>query len=147
MASRLRSAAPALRDRAPANLWRQRVTLADGARTTVHVAEHDAVRTEVRVAILRRPEPLEAWCAARGVDEALVGGFFVRAGGRPLGELRIRGIRRPSVPFLAPWDALRACVHVAGGTAALALRAELPAAPPGDLLQAVRSWSATGSPW
>ena len=120
----------------PPHLRRLRITLADGARTTVHVASHDAARTDVRIFLLRRPAPLEAWCATRGIEEAIVGGFFVRPGGAPLGEVRTRGIARRSEPFLAPWDTVRACVHAAAGTVTIARRDELPAAPRGDLLQA-----------
>jgi hypothetical protein len=113
-----------------------RLTLADGARTTAHVAAYDAARTEPRVAVLRGQARLGAWCAARGYEEALVGGFFERPDGIPLGEVRTRGVVRRHVPFAAPWDAVRACVHVRGGVAGIAPRDELPAAPPGDLLQA-----------
>ena len=85
-------------------------------------------------------------CAARrsssrgaprsGVEEAIVGGFFARPHGTPLGEIRTRGVVREHVPFTAPFDATRACVHVDGGVAAIAPRSELPATPRGDLLQA-----------
>jgi Phosphodiester glycosidase len=115
---------------------RARLTLADGARTTIHVAAYDAARTELRVAVLRGQARLEPWCAARGYEEALVGGFFARPDGRPLGEVRTRGVARRHVPFAAPWDAVRACLHVQGGTPAIAARDALPAAPRGDLLQA-----------
>jgi Phosphodiester glycosidase len=115
---------------------RTRLLLADGAITTVYVACHDAARTEIRVALLRGQQPLEPWCARRGVQEAMVGGFFHRPDGRPLGELRTRGVERPHVPFDPPWHAVRACVHVQGGRARIARRNELPAAPRGDLLQA-----------
>ena len=80
--------------------------------------------------------PLAAWCAATGVGEAIVGGFFTRPAGEPLGELRTRGIQRRSVPFDAPWGDVRACVHVQGADLRLAPRDELPAQPAGDLLQA-----------
>src|SRR4051794_34388199 len=113
-----------------------RIELADGARTMVHVARYDTATTELRVAVLRGQAPLETWCGARGVDEALVGGFFVRPDGLPLGEVRTRGVARGFVPFDAPWGAVRACVHVRGGVASIAPRAEVDAAPPGDLLQA-----------
>ena len=93
-------------------------------------------RTELRVAVLRGQARLEPWCAARGVEEALVGGFFARPDGVPLGELRTRGVARRHVPFAAPWSHVRACVHVQGGVASIAPRDELPAAPRGDLLQA-----------
>ncbi|HWK29448.1 MAG TPA: phosphodiester glycosidase family protein [Solirubrobacter sp.] len=113
-----------------------RVTLVDGARTMVHVARHDLERVELRVALLRGQARLEPWCAARGVQEALVGGFFVRPDGTPLGEVRTRGVARRYVPFAAPWDDVRACVHVRGGVAGIARRDELPPEPRGDLLQA-----------
>jgi Phosphodiester glycosidase len=115
---------------------RVRLTLADGRKTTIHVAAYDAARTELRVAVLRGQARLEPWCAARGYEEALVGGFFVRPDGRPLGEVRTRGVSRRHVPFTAPWDQARACLHVQGGVPAIAARDELPAAPRGDLLQA-----------
>jgi len=112
------------------------VTLADGATTTVHVARHGAARVGLRVAVLPRPMPLAQWCAETGVTEALVGGFYVRPHGTPLGELRTGGVKRRHEPFDAPWDALRACVHIAGGEVRIAQRDEIPAEPPGDLLQA-----------
>jgi hypothetical protein len=120
----------------PAHLECERLTLADGAETTVYVASYDAAATTVRVVRLRRPERLEAWCARSGIGEAIVGGFFVRPEGKPLGELRTRGIARRTVPFAAPWDELRACVHSTGGRLVIARRDELPAFPRGDLLQA-----------
>jgi hypothetical protein len=125
--------------RTPAHLQRHRLELEGGAATTLHVASYDVARTQVRVVRLRRPAPLEAWCAREGVDEAIVGGFFVRGGDHdatPLGDLRTRGVARRSVPFDAPWGDLRACVHAAGGGIAIARRDALPAAPRGDLLQA-----------
>jgi hypothetical protein len=112
----------------------ERVRLRAG--TTLHVARYDAATTAVRVVRLPRPQPLAAFCRARGLDEALIGGFFVRPGGAPLGELRTRGIVRASVPFAAPWGAVRACVHVHRGRVTIARRDELAAAPRGDLLQA-----------
>jgi hypothetical protein len=113
-----------------------RIELADGARTMVHVARYDLATTELRVAVLRGQERLEAWCAGAGVHEALVGGFFTRPDGLPLGEVRTHGVARQFVPFDAPWDGVRACVHVLGGVAAIAPRGELDVAPAGDLLQA-----------
>jgi len=127
-------------DRPPGHLTRRRISLGDGAETTVHVAEYDASRTLVRVVPLRGPAPLEAWCAKEGETEALVGGFYVRAPdgrpGLPLGELRTHGVRHRAVGFDAPWDAVRSCVSVVGGRARLAARSDLPAHPRGDLLQA-----------
>jgi len=113
-----------------------RLALGDGARTTVYVAVHPVATTELRVSVLRRPRPLVAWCMARGVQEAIVGGFFVRPDGTPLGELRTRGVARRHEPFTEPWDGVRACLHVQAGTARIARRSELDAQPRGDLLQA-----------
>jgi hypothetical protein len=135
MAFAFASADP-LRPPAAGRVRRLRLELADGAWTTVHVASHDVERTELRVALLRGQARLEPWCQARGFDEALVGGFFARPDGTPLGELRTRGVMRRHVPFTAPWDGVRACVHVLGGTARIAGREELPEQPRGDLLQA-----------
>ncbi len=125
-----------LRAPRPGRVRRVRLELGDGSRTTVHIAWHDAERTEIRVAVLRGQARLEPWCAARGVEEALVGGFFVRPDGTALGEVRTRGVARRHVPFDAPWGDVRACVHVQGGVARIARRDELPEAPRGDLLQA-----------
>jgi hypothetical protein len=115
---------------------RGRLLLSRGARTTIHVACHDASCTEIRVVVLPGPQRLEPWCARHGVLEALVGGFFTRPDGTPLGEVRTHGVVRDHVPFDAPWHAVRACVHVEGGTARIARRNELAAEPRGDLLQA-----------
>ena len=123
--------------RAPAHYERHRIALADGGRTTVHVALHRLDRVAVGVVRLRRSAPLEAWCERQGVAEALVGGFFDRADGdRPLGELRTRGMARRSTPFDAPWGAVRACVWSGPGGVRVARRTDLPALPTGDLLQA-----------
>ncbi len=113
-----------------------RVELSDGLATTVHLAAYDLANTEVRVVALREMEPLLSWCRRSAVADALVGGFFIRDLGRPLGELRLAGTERVSIPFSSPWADLRACVHVEGGTLTLARRPDLQPAPRGDLLQA-----------
>jgi hypothetical protein len=110
--------------------------LAGGARTTIHVACHDGDRTEIRVAVLTGQSRLEPWCARRGVREAMVGGFFTRPEGTPLGEVRTHGVEREHVAVQAPWDAVRACLHVEGGDARIARRDRIAAEPRGDLLQA-----------
>jgi hypothetical protein len=129
------AAARALGSR-PRHLRRLRVELADGAATTLHVASYDLRRVTPRVVRIARPTPLERWCRQHRVNDAVVGGFFERPSGMPLGELRTSGITRPSTPFDAPWGDLRACLHVAGDDVALARRDQLPPDPPGDLLQA-----------
>ncbi len=128
--------APATRVSHADRVSRSRVRLADGSHTTVHIAAFDAARTEVRVAVVRGQARLEEHCARRGVPDAIVGGFFTRPDGLPLGEVRTRGVLRRHAPFLAPYATERACVHVQGGALRIAARHELQAAPRGDLLQA-----------
>jgi hypothetical protein len=110
--------------------------LGDGARTYVHVAAYPAATTQVRVERMDPPTPLGSWCSATGSRDALVGGFFVRAHGIPLGELWIRGTRVDTVPFDDPWAATRSCVSIEGDRVMLGARDELPDRPTGDLLQA-----------
>jgi hypothetical protein len=102
-------------------------------RTTVHVATFPLASTEIRVVVLDPPRPLPEWCMGNDVDHAIVGGFYTRATGIPLGELRTHGVARRSEPFAHPG---RSCLHIDGGRATIAPRDELPADPRGDLLQA-----------
>jgi hypothetical protein len=120
----------------PAHLRRLRVRLARGAVTTLHVATYRAQETDLRVLRVHPRTSLEAWCGSHGHPEAMVGGFYVRPGGRPLGELRTRGVARAHVAFDAPWGADRACVHSLDGAVRIAPRTAFGATPPGDLLQA-----------
>jgi len=124
--------------------------VADGARTTVHVACHDADRTEIRVAVMPGQSQLEPWCARHGITEALVGGYFHRPDGLPLGEVRTHGVLREHVPVAAPWHAVRASLHVEGGAARIARRDAIEAEPRGDLLQAgpllVADWNVAYDP-
>jgi exopolysaccharide biosynthesis protein len=113
-----------------------RIELDDGKRTTVHLAAFPRHVTRVRVAALGRPRPLTTWCAEAGVAHAIVGGFFVRPGGVPLGEVVVNGRRVPSVAFDPPRSATRACVAASGGRVKLAPRHHLPRHHRGDLLQA-----------
>jgi hypothetical protein len=122
--------------RGRSRLSRIRVTSADGTRTTLHVASYDRRAVTPRVVVLERPAPLVRWCQAQGVRHAVVGGFFVRPEGVPLGQVQVGGEVRPSVPFDPPWGELRACVHVAGGVLRIARRDELARDLRGDLLQA-----------
>ncbi len=117
-------------------LTRVRVRLSDGARTTLHVASYDRQVVSPRVVVLDEPIPLVRWCRVNGVRDAVVGGFFVRSRGVPLGHVRIGGTAQPSVAFDAPWGAVRACVHAGPHGLAIARRDQLAAEPTGDLLQA-----------
>jgi Phosphodiester glycosidase len=110
--------------------------LGDGATTTLHLAAFPLAGLSVRVARLPEPEQLVRWCRRTGVAHAIVGGFFVRPSGAPLGELRIAGEPVEHVPFTAPWGERRACVHAGPDGLVIARRTDLPATPSGDLLQA-----------
>jgi exopolysaccharide biosynthesis protein len=113
-----------------------RVALPDGAGTTAYVAVHPVEHTDICVVALPRPEPLVSWCRRNYVEHAIVGGFFTRPNGVPLGEMRLNGVRMASDPFDSPWAGIRSCVHVCDGAVTIAPRDELPQAPAGDLLQA-----------
>src|SRR5262245_29541369 len=112
---------------------RGRLLLSGRARTTVYVACYDAELVEIRVVVLPGQERLEPWCQANGVREALVGGFFHKPDGLPLGEVRTHGVERAHVPFDAPWHTIRACLHVEGGSARIARRDAIAPQPRGDL--------------
>lgn len=112
------------------------MTLADGARTTLHIAAYDGAAWRPRVVAFERPTPLVRWCRAFGVRHAVVGGFYRRPDCAPLGEVRIDGARGDFVPFDAPWDEVRACLQVVEGRVRIAPRLMLGAEPAGDLLQA-----------
>jgi hypothetical protein len=135
----MRSSSPIPRrpDPAPAPLLEGvRLTLADGAETTLRVARFARSDFSVRVVAIEPRSTLLGWCARNRAEHAMIGGFYVRPGGPPLGDLRIGGRARPTRPFDPPWDALRACVHIEGGNVSVSPRRELPDQPGGDLLQA-----------
>lgn len=121
---------------AAASMRSIRVEAADGAETTLHVARFRAEEVRVRVAVLEPAAPLLGWCVERGIADAMIGGFFLRPQGTPLGELWIEGESCHHIPFEAPWGRVRACVGIAGGRVTLAARADHDDAPEGDLLQA-----------
>jgi len=110
--------------------------LSDGATTTLHVASFERAAIRMRVVDVASAGTLLRWSQMNGAPDALVGGFFVRPRRTPLGELRIGGCRRETVPFDHPWGAVRACVHVDGPEVRIARRFEIAAEPTGDLLQA-----------
>jgi hypothetical protein len=113
-----------------------RLTMAGGDATTVRVARFERARFGIRVVAIEPCSTVLRWCAANGADHAIVGGFYMRPGGPPLGDLRIGGRPLPVQPFESPWGELRACVHTDGERVTLAPRRELAADPAGDLLQA-----------
>jgi hypothetical protein len=122
-----------------------RLALGDGETTAAYVATYPLAQTRMRVVRLPALSVLATWCTQTGVDEALVGGFYVRHvgippetlhAGSPLGELWLDGVVQRHVPFTPPWGDTRACVHVLDGTVQIARRDALPTQPAGDLLQA-----------
>jgi phosphodiester glycosidase len=117
-------------------LERVRVTLGDGARTTLHVASYERSAYAARVVVLDEPAPLVSWCRESGVRNAVVGGFFVRPQCAPLGQLWIDGKVQPSVAFDPPWGDVRACFHVSEETVRIARYDRLGGEVGGDLLQA-----------
>jgi len=82
------------------------------------------------------PEHLDVWCRRNGVEEAVVGGFFLRDPYRPLGELWIDGRPLAYEPIASPYGARRGSVVIDDGDVRLVERAAAPANPPGDLVQA-----------
>jgi hypothetical protein len=115
-------------------LWRH--ALASGEVTTIYAVRYPRRSTRARVVYFPRPERLDVWCRRNGVEEAVVGGFFLRDPYRPLGELWIDG--RPGLhePVAAPHAARRGSVVIDDGDVRLAERAAAPARPAGDLVQA-----------
>jgi hypothetical protein len=123
-------------DAAAPRLSRERRRLDDGALTTLHVARFPRDAFAVSVAALEPCATLAAWCAAERAPHAIVGGFYLRPGGPPLGDLWVDGEALPTTSFDAPWDDCRACVHADAGKVALLTREEIDGPPRGDLLQA-----------
>jgi Phosphodiester glycosidase len=131
-----RPRATSLLPRGQSRLERLRVTLGDGARTTLHVASYDMRAHRGRVVAFERPTRLVQWCADHGVSHAVVGGFFLRPTYAPLGHLWIDGEVIPSVAFDPPWGESRASVQIDASTVRVARRDRLGPDPDGDLLQA-----------
>ena len=114
----------------------ERHALADGEVTTIYAVRYPRRSTRARVVYFARPEHLDVWCRRNGVEEAVVGGFFLRDPYRPLGELWIDGRPTPHEPVAAPYAELRGSVVIEGGDVRLVERSAAPARPSGDLVQA-----------
>jgi hypothetical protein len=110
--------------------------LSDGEQTTVYVVRYPRRRTRLSIEHFPVPQPLDRWCQRSGVREAIVGGFFLRPHGPPLGELWIDGRRIETEPVPDPYRMARAAIHVEEHEIRIAPRAELPPQPQGHLLQA-----------
>ena len=115
---------------------RLRHRLADGEETTVYVVRYPRPQTSLSVAHFVVPQQLDRWCRRSGVREAIVGGFFVRPHGPPLGELWIGGCRIETEPVLDPYGGARAAIYADEREIHMGRRAELPPRPAGHLLQA-----------
>jgi Phosphodiester glycosidase len=115
-------------------LWRH--TLGDGEVTTLYAVRHPRT-SRVRVLHFPVPQRLDEWCVANGIEEAVVGGFFLRDPYRPLGELWIDGRPAEHEPVTSPYGGRRGTVFCdRDGTVRLVARSAAPAEPQGDLLQA-----------
>jgi exopolysaccharide biosynthesis protein len=117
-------------------LWRHE--LEDGETTTVYAVRHAVRRTRVRVIFFPRPRRLDVWCRSADVEEAVVGGFFVRDPYRPLGEVWVDGRAVRHEPAPARYAPRRACVvrDGDGDGVRIVARDRVPGDPDGDLLQA-----------
>jgi len=115
-------------------LWRH--ALSDGEVTTLYAVRYPRRSTRARVVHFPRPERLDVWCQRNGVEEAVVGGFFLRDPYRPLGELWIDGRPASHEPVAAPYTARRGSVVIDDGDVRLVERGAAPARPLGDLVQA-----------
>jgi hypothetical protein len=115
-------------------LWRH--ALADGEVTTLYAVRYPRRSTRARVVYFDRPERLDVWCRKNGVEEAVVGGFFLRDPYRPLGELWLDGRPVDHEPVAEPYASRRGSVVIDEGGLRLVERNAAPAQPPGDLVQA-----------
>lgn len=101
-------------------LWRHE--LADDAVTTVYAVRHPRPATRLRAAHFPETDRLDVWCARNGIDEAIIGGFFLRDPYRPLGELVVDGEPVAHEPVTQPYGPRRACIAIAGGDVRLTAR-------------------------
>jgi exopolysaccharide biosynthesis protein len=90
----------------------------------------------VRVLFFPRSRRLDVWCRASRVQEAVVGGFFVRDPYRPLGEVWVEGRAIRHEPAPAPFAQRRACVVRDGDGVRILAREDVADGVRGDLVQA-----------
>jgi hypothetical protein len=125
---------PPTRDGLEYLLWRH--ALADGEVTTLYAVRYPRRSTRARVVHFPRTERLDVWCRRNGVEEAVVGGFFLRDPYRPLGELWIDGHPTRHEPVPPAFASRRGCVAIDDGVARIVERGAAPQEPLGDLVQA-----------
>ena len=83
-----------------------------------------------------RTERLDVWCRRNGVEEAVVGGFFLRDPYRPLGEVWLEGRAIRHEPAPAPFAQRRACVVSDGDGVRILAREDVADGVRGELVQA-----------
>lgn len=121
---------------APDKAITTRINLSNGKQTTVHIVCYERAYIKPRLVCFDKKTLLSTWCGENNIQEALVGGFYLRTENKPLGELWIDGARQSSIAFVAPWHAIRGSLHIANNSVTIDHRDSLPAIPAGDLLQA-----------
>jgi hypothetical protein len=104
--------------------------------TTLYAVRHPRRSTRARVVYFPGTARLDVWCRRNGVEEAVVGGFFLRDPYRPLGELWIDGRPTPHERVAEPYGARRGSVVIDESSVRLVERGAAPAQPTGDLVQA-----------
>jgi phosphodiester glycosidase len=104
--------------------------------TTLYAVRHPRESTRVRGVHFPQTERLDVWCRSNGVEEAVVGGFFVRDPYRPLGELWLDGRQVEHEPVPEPFASHRGSVVIDDDGVRLVARSAAPPEPPGDLVQA-----------
>ena len=102
----------------------------------MYAVRYPARSTKARVVYFPRTEHLDVWCSENGVEEGVVGGFFLRDPYRPLGEVWIDGQPVQHEPVADPYAQRRGTVVVDDGSVRLLERAAAPPTPLGGLLQA-----------
>jgi hypothetical protein len=116
-------------------LWRH--ALPDGEVTTMYAVRYPRRATQAGVVHFPRIQHLDVWCRANDVEEAVVGGFFLRDPYRPLGELWIDGRPLDHEPVAPPYAEQRGCVVIdPDESVRLVPRDAAPGEPTRHLLQA-----------
>jgi hypothetical protein len=89
-----------------------KVTLSDGATTTVHIARYEKQYIKPKLKLFKKRVRLVEWCRGNGYNNAISGGYFLRNQGKILGETWLDGIKINTAPFGMGWSGRRGCVHI-----------------------------------